>query len=140
MANKRKPTSTKKPPSVVAPVGLIPPAALDHHEQAVWDELVRDTPWLTKFDRFNLQMFACALAKYRENPKAASNALHSRLKSLGSKLRFDDPPASLKLTPEPTKNSRYFDGGPESAEETRARRSREIGRKYFGEDDPEDEQ
>lgn len=120
MVKKRRPTTGKKLPPAVKPVRIKPPAALDAQEQAVWDELIEETPWLTKYDRFNLHMFACALAKYRQNPKLASNALHARLKSLGSKLRFDSPEAQ-KLPPRRTAASEFFDDAPESPEERRKR-------------------
>ena len=114
----------KKRPSVVVPSRIVPPAALSHHEQKVWDEYIK-TPWLTKYDAVNLHMYCCALAKYKLHPQGASNSLISRMKSLGTKLRFDDPPnqkSHLKL----------FDDEPESPEE---RVRRERAKKVFDDED-----
>ena len=141
MAKKRKPSTVKKPP----PVRIKPPADLDAQEQAVWDELVKETPWLTRYDAVNLHMYCCALARYRRDPSGCSNALHNRLKSLGSKLGFD--PGSRrnfnlearKLPPPRTANSHFFDDAPETPEQ---RRSRLIAEEFFppAQPDPPDDE
>jgi hypothetical protein len=119
MVNKRKPSTVKKRSSVVAPVRFESPAALTVDEQNVWDDLLREATWLTKFDRYNLHMYCCAVAKYQRDPQSASNALVSRVKSLGSKLHFDNPP--IPIFPARTDADRFFDDGPLSPEETRGR-------------------
>jgi len=140
MSKKRNHNLARTRLSVVSPPRIKPPAALSHHEQPIWDELVQ-TPWLTKYDAVNLHMYVCARTKYMLNPQGASNALCSRLKSLGTKLRFDDPPNNNRRTfaPPQTAADKYFDDEPaqpiESSEKYRERKSREIGKKYFGDED-----
>ena len=85
MVKKRKPPTVKKRP----PVRIEPPAELEADEQAIWDELLREAGWITRFDRFNLHVFVCSLAKYKRDPQGASNSLLNRIKSLSSKLGYD---------------------------------------------------
>jgi hypothetical protein len=95
--------------------------------------MIRDAPWLTRLDRDNLHIYCCAVAKYRKDPKAASNALISRMGSMRSKLRLNDrptdgrkayhqlsPAAQVAQTDEPPCRYDFF--GDETPEEKRKRK------------------
>ena len=137
----KKPRNTVKPrPSAVVPPRIVPPAELDASEQAVWDELIREATWLTRFDRYNLHIYCCAAAKYRRDPKSASNALVGRIRSMGTRLRLDDPPDKRKAhhvlfdpeQPQKPLTHNFFNDAPDSPEEIERQKRLKY---YFPDDD-----